>query len=183
MTDAAEQLINYRDSKQLASANRELAEYVSKVHPIPNVESWKEKALAAVKLEEDTKLKDIKDKIETWNLMTLSSLANELEERDMQVVLELEKKIREYGENNSLIPVIGGGGIRPYSFEGFAQFNLGESPKAQFAEKLRAAEGSTTMGWIVYIVLHLLVLLNYTVTEGTEVVGPRRGRKGIGTEL
>lgn len=183
MTDAAEQLANYRDSRQLASANRELAEYVDKVHPIPNVEAWKEKALAAVKLEEDTKLKDIKDKIGIWNLMTLSSLANELEERDAQVLLELETKIREYGEKHSLIPVIGGGGIRPYTFEGYAQFDLGERPRPEFAEKLRSADGATTMGWIVYVILHLLVLLNYAVTEGSEVVGPRRGKKGPGTEL
>lgn len=183
MTNAAEQLANYRDSKQLRSANRELAEYVDKVHPIPNVEAWKEKALAAVQLEEDTRLKDIKDKIEIWNLITLPSLAKDLKERDTQVLLELETKIREYGEKHSLIPVIGGGGIRPYSFEGYAQFNLGENPEPMFAEKLRSADGATAMGWIVYTILHLFVLLNYAVTEGTEVVGPRRGKKGLGTEL
>lgn len=182
LTDAVEQLKNYNDSKQISMTyNGELAEYIKGVGT--NVDSWESKANLIVKLQPDKELSDIAHEIEVWNIMNLSSLALRLEKKDKEAWTSMETKIREFGEKNKLIPVIGGGGVQPYYFDGYAKFDLGTPPQPQFAQALRASNGNTVLGWIVYVVLNLLVLLNYLATSRSAYVGPRRGRKIGGLPL
>ena len=179
MVEAVEQIQNYRDSKQIASAGSELAEYVKNVG---DLDSWQEKAQLVVKLPEDKELAEIKEKIEVWNLMSLASLAADLDKKGKAAWTAVGKHIQNFTENNKLIPVIGGGGIHPYSFDGYAKFDLGSAPEAKFAATLRSADGHTTLGWIIYIFLNLMVLLNYVVTNRTNYVAPSK-RKMSGTAL
>ena len=179
LVEAVEQIQNYRDSKQIASAGSELAEYVKDVG---DLESWQEKAELVVKLPADKELVEIKDKIEIWNLMSLASLAADLEKKEKNAWTSVGKHIQNFTENNKLIPIIGGGGIHPYSFDGYAKFDLGSAPEAKFAAALRSVNGQTIVGWIVYIFLNLMVLLNYMVTNRTNYVAPSK-RKSTGTEL
>lgn len=182
LTEAVEQLKNYNDSKQISMTyNGELAEYIKGVGT--NVDSWESKANLIVKLQPDKELSDIAHEIEVWNIMNLSSLALRLEKKDKEAWTSMETKIREFGEKNKLIPVIGGGGVQPYYFDGYAKFDLGTPPQPQFAQALRASNGNTVLGWIVYVVLNLLVLLNYLATSRSAYVGPRRGRKIGGLPL
>lgn len=182
LTDAVEQLKNYNDSKQISMTyNGELAKYVKGVGT--NVDSWESKANLIVKLQPDKELSDIAHEIEVWNIMNLSSLALRLEKKDKEAWTSMETKIREFGEKNKLIPVIGGGGVQPYYFNGYAKFDLGTPPQPKFAQALRASNGNTVLGWIVYVVLNLLVLLNYLTTSRSAYVGPRRGRKIGGLPL
>lgn len=182
LTDAVEQLKNYNDSKQISMTyNSELVEYVKGVGT--NVDSWESKAALIVKLQPDKELSDIAHEIEVWNIMNLSSLALRLEKKDKEAWTSMETKIREFGEKNKLIPVIGGGGVQPYYFNGYAKFDLGTPPQPKFAQALRASNGNTVLGWIVYVVLNLLVLLNYLATSRSAYVGPRRGRKIGGLPL
>lgn len=179
MVEAVEQIQNYRDSKQIASVGSELAEYVKNVG---DLDSWQEKAQLVVKLPEDKELAEIKEKIEVWNLMSLASLAADLDKKGKAAWTAVGKHIQNFTENNKLIPVIGGGGIHPYSFDGYAKFDLGSAPEAKFAATLRSADGHTTLGWIIYIFLNLMVLLNYVVTNRTNYVAPSK-RKMSGTAL
>ena len=179
MVEAVEQIQNYRDSHQIASAGSELAEYVKNVG---DLESWQEKAELVVKLPADKELAEIKEKIEVWNLMSLASLAADLEDKGEAAWKSVGKHIQNFTENNKLIPIIGGGGIHSYSFDGYAKFDLGSAPEAKFAKTLREVEGHTTLGWVIYIVLNLMVLLNYMVTNRTNYVAPSK-RKSTGTEL
>ncbi len=182
LTEATEQLKNYNDSRQISiTYNKELAEYVKGVGT--NVDSWESKANLIVKLQPDKELSNIAHEIEVWNIMNLSSLALRLEKKDKEAWTSMETKIREFGEKNKLIPVIGGGGMSPYSFDGYAKFDLGTPPQPQFAQALRSSNGNTVFGWIVYAVLNLLVLLNYLSTSRSAYVGPRRGRKIGGLPL
>ena len=181
LTEAVEQLKNYNDSKQISMTyNSELAEYVKGVGT--NVDSWESKAALIVKLQPDKELSDIAHEIEVWNIMTLSSLALRLEKKDKEAWTSMETKIREFGEKNKLIPVIGGG-MQLYYFDGYAKFDLGTPPQPKFAQALRASNGNTVLGWIVYVVLNLLVLLNYLASSRPGYVGPRRGRKIGGLPL
>ena len=182
LTEAVEQLKNYNDSKQISMTyNSELAEYVKGVGT--NVDSWESKAALIVKQQPDKELSDIAHEIEVWNIMNLSSLALRLEKKDKEAWTSMETKIREFGEKNKLIPVIGGGGVQPYYFDGYAKFDLGTPPQPKFAQALRASNGNTVLGWIVYVVLNLLVLLNYLASSRPGYVGPRRGRKIGGLPL
>ncbi len=70
-----------------------------------------------------------------------------------------------------------GGGSTPYRLDGYVEYELGEAPQPLFAQMLRGADGSTPLGWILYVVLHLLVLLNYFVASRSSFVGPRQNTK------
>lgn len=181
LDDAVEQIQNYIASGQKRSISDDLSKYVEGIGS--NVEGWATKASAIVKLPKDQQLLDIEGQIDGWNLMQLSSLAANLEEKDQNAWTNLQAKITKYGEANKLIPVIGGGGTQPYRLDGYAKFDLGKAPEAKFAQMLRGAEGSTVMGWIVYVILHLLVLFNYVVAPRCSFVGPGRNGKGGSTGL
>ena len=194
MTNAKEQIDNYIDSGQFYARNDTLlANYVQNIVVTnridkeaakKNVANWKDKAENSIlRLQSDKELSDIAHEIEVWNIMNLSSLALRLEKKDKEAWTSMETKIREFGENNKLIPVIGGGGVQPYYFDGYAKFDLGTPPQPKFAQALRASNGNTALGWIVYVVLNLLVLLNYLATSRSAYVGPRRGRKIGGLPL
>lgn len=172
LNDAVEQIQNYNASGQQKNLNDNLAEYVKGIGS--NVDSWAAKASAIVKLTPDKQLIDIEDKIEGWNIMQLSSTAAELENKDTNAWTMIEKKILNFQEQNKLIPVIGGGGGQPYRLDGYAKFELGNRPEPKFAQMLRNSDGSTIMGWVIYIVLHLLVLLNYVVAQRSSFVGPTK---------
>ena len=147
------------------------------------VEDWETKARAIVKLPKDEKLAQIESDIESWNLMVIPVRAAELEARETTAWADVEKKIRQFGEKNKLIPVIGGGGLSHYSFDGYAHFDLGERPEAEFARQIRSVNGNTVVGWIIYVFLNLCVLLNYLVESRSRFVGPRSNSKTGGIPL
>ncbi len=178
LNEAVEQIRNYNASGQQKNINDDLADYVKGIGS--NVDGWAAKASAIVKLTPDKQLSDIEDKIEGWNIMQLSSIATELESKDSNAWTVIENKIKKYEEQNKLIPVIGGGGGHPYKLEGYAKFDLGNRPDAKFAQMLRSSDGSTILGWIIFIVLNLLVLLNYAVAPRTGFVGPTNRKNPSG---
>ncbi len=174
LNDAVEQIQNYNASGQQKYRKDDLAEYVDGIGS--NVDGWAAKASAIVKLTPDKQLSDIEDKIEGWNIMQLSSIASDLEAKDSDAWTKVENKIKKYEEQNKLIPVIGGGGGHPYVLQGYAKFDLGSQPEAKFAKMLCKSDGNTILGWILYVVLNLLVLLNYAVAQRSGFVGPGRGK-------
>lgn len=170
LNDAVEQIQNYIASGQQKNIDDELAAYVNGIGS--NVDAWSTKASSIVKLMPDKQLAEIEDKIEGWNIMQLSSIAIELEYKDSTAWTMIEDKIRKYEEQNKLIPVIGGGGGHPYTLDGYAHFELGDRPKAEFVQALRNSDGNTILGWIIYVILNLFILLNYAVAQRTGFVGP-----------
>lgn len=177
LDDAVEQIKNYKASGQFGkTGNDELAVYVGGIGN--DVDEWKRKASTIVSLVPDKKLSRIQDQIERWNIMELSSVATDLEDLDSDAWTQVEKKILKFGEQNKLIPVIGGGAGRPYRLDGYAQFELGVRPTAEFARMIRSSDGNTISGWIIYVVLNLFVLLNYAVVQRSISVTPSR-RKGL----
>lgn len=178
LNDAVEQIQNYKASGQQNTVNDDLAAYVQGIGN--NVEAWAAKASAIVKLTPDKQLSDIEKKIEGWNILQLTSTALELENKHSDAWTMLENKIKKFGEQNKLIPVIGGGGGALYQLEGYAAFELGEKSQSQFAEMIRNADGNTVLGWVLYVVLHLLVLFNYAVASRTGFVGPTQRRTPSG---
>lgn len=178
LDEAVEQIQNYIASGQQKLTHDELSEYVKGIGS--NIGTWAAKATTIVKHTADKQLEEIEDQIEAWNIMQLSSIAAQLETKDSEAWTQLEKKIAKYREQNKLIPVIGGGGAKPYTLQGYAQFDLGQQPEPKFAQMLRSSDGNTVIGWVIYVILNLLILLNYAVASRTNVVGPsnRKNFKG-----
>lgn len=175
LDNAVQQMQNYVASGQKAYVNNELADYVDGVGH--NIDGWAAKASAIVKLPKDKQLLDIEEKIDVWNLMQLSSIAADLQQKEVDAWKSVENKIEKYGEQNKLIPVIAGGGGQPYRLDGLAKFDLGSAPQAKFSAALASADGNTVGGWVVYVILNLLVLFNYVVASRSSYVGPT-DRKG-----
>lgn len=178
LNEAVEQMQNYDASGQQKKINNDLAEYINGVGR--DIQGWKEKASAIVKLTPDVQLGDIEKKIAEWNILQLSSIASELETKESVVWTQIEHKIKKFEEQNKLIPIIVGGGGQPYQLAGYAKFKLGNQPEAKFAQMLRNPEGGTVLGWVIYIVLNLFVLLNYAVAQRTSFVGPTKRKNPSG---
>lgn len=179
ITNAVEQINNYYDSK---SINRELSDFLKEagISNKKEVERWEEKALKIMELPKNSQLSEIKSEVEIWNLLTLPSLAVNLEETAKKAWSDVRKHIQKATEENKLIPVIGGT-LGDYFFDGYADFDLGTQPEAKFAKALREAEGSTTTGWIIYIILNFMVMFNYIVTNrSNKVTFTKRDTPGTG---
>ena len=173
---ALEQFRNYASSHQGSDvSDNGLADYVEKVMPLDS--GWISKAVTITSVSNDPQLLEIEEEIETWNYMQLASLAAELEEKDGSTWTRLSEKINENREKFNLIPIVSGGGSTPYRLDGYVKYELGEAPQPLFAKMLREADGSTPLGWVLYVVLHLLVLLNYFVASRSSFVGPRQNSK------
>ena len=181
LTDAVEQLQNYLASGQQRTVKDDLSEYVEGIGS--DINSWAAKASKIVALPKDKQLLEIESREDRWNFMQVASLAADLEEKENSAWTSVQKKILKYQENNRLIPVIGGGGLHPYRLDGYAKFDLGTKPDATFAKELRKAEGSTALGWILYVVLNGMILLNYLVASRSSYVGPRSNRQTCGLSL
>ena len=187
INDAVEQMKNYFDRGQHKFINNDqLAQYMKKysISSSATIDIWAFNARDKSKLKEDAEFKKIKEQIEVWNYMQLSELSLKLKDKGFSAWKSVADKIEKMRDESDLIPVIAGGGSQPYSLDGYAKFELGDKPKAKFSEMLMNANGSTMMGWIIYAVLNLLVLLNYAVAYRSEFVRPRRtGGSGRGLEL
>ncbi len=180
MQNAVEQIRNYYDSSK---RDNELSSTLSDagIKNKKEIASWEKKASKIMELPKDKQLAEIKSRIEVWNLMSLTALAAELEQKGKSAWTDVKNHIRNAVENHKLIPVIGGT-MNNYFFDGYAEFDLGSAPEPKFAETLRSSNGNTATGWIVYVVLNLMVLFNYLVTNRSRHVGPSK-HKTLGTEL
>ncbi len=181
LDNAVNQIKNYNASGQSQSSDIELSKYVRE-RVGKNVDSWASKAERIVKRTKDAELEEIKKDIKAWSIMSLSDIAARLETKDREAWKSMEEHIKDFTENNHLIPVINGGSAWGYSFGGYAEFDLGTSPTPLFAKALRETDGNTVLGWIIYVIINMLVLLNYIVAPRSGIVGPSKGEIG-GAEL
>ncbi len=170
MKKAVEDIKNYQDSKQ--GGKDPIAQYVAGVG---NVDTWASKAQGLVKME-DAQLMELNRRVNDWNLLDLPALASDLSKKSSMALTKLEEKIEINQNEHKLIPVINGGGSKPYVLDGYAQFDLKKTEGSKFAQMLKESGTSSPVAWIVYVVLHLLVLLNYLVAPRSLYVGPSAKR-------
>lgn len=172
MSAAYEELKNYLASDQAKRVkNDSLANYVKT--RIKTVDDWATECESILTITPDSSIEKLKEDINAWNYMRLPSLAWNLDRSYVKAWDTIQDKIEAYGINSGLIPVIARD-ENGYAFTGLATFDLGERPEGTFVQKLKALDGTTIAGWIVLVLLHLLVLLNYLVAPRTVVVGPGR---------
>ena len=179
LNTAVEQMKSYKTSAQSDSVDTPLASYMDVVGN--NIDSWRQKADVVTKLPEDTEIADIEDRIEGWNIMQIPATAKELEEKSPAAWNTVQNKIETAQRKNNMIPVIEGGGYQPYRLSpNYAQYSLTPLPEPKFAAMVRESNGNTVIGWIIYVLLNFLVLLNYFVAPRTDYVGPRRRKSSLG---
>ena len=186
MTLAKEQIANYMLSGY-KGANDSLKQYVlqrvfggKEVDKDKQLNSWYDKGLQAVKKEDNSQLDSLNTLISNWSIMQLNNIAQQLALQDTTVLATLNKKIESCNNNQELIPNITGSKTEPYKLDGFVKFDLGQSPQPKFAEMLSKADGNTIGGWVIYAILHLLVLFNLLVAPRSKDVNPIKGNRNTG---
>ncbi|MBQ2123468.1 MAG: hypothetical protein II200_05720 [Bacteroidaceae bacterium] len=154
-----------------------------------NIRTWMEDiAIPATNISSLKKSEEwsmIKKEVNGWNYLNLPKLALRIKMLQEDSWTELNNRIERFGSEQALIPVIKGGQGTPYYLDGCAQFELGEAPVSIFCDKLSQDDNvTTTLGFIVYILLNLLVLFNILVAPTSKLVGPEyRGKETEGTTL
>lgn len=176
LANAVEMLTDYNDSKQKDTA----IEAYKKKH-INNIEGWNSNSEANTVIK-DNGLADIKSGIENWKLLELSALSSKLALKEAKVKTDIENFIAQYGEENELIPVIDHVHGK-YQYTGLKKFDIKEGPEPEFYKALHKKAGSSPVGWIVLVVLHLLVLLSYLTARRANYVRPKAGSHAGGIEL
>lgn len=172
----AEDFSNYKASHQDPAISPKLAKYVNDV--ASNVDSWREKALKIMSFTGSGQLDRLEDEINAWNIMQLSQAAMQLKENETVTWQAVERKIVNGRNENGLIPEVKGGGANPYYLDGYVDFNLPEKPQARFTQMVQTGKGQTVVGWGVYIILNLLVILNLAVVRRSNYIPPKARKVG-----
>ena len=164
------------------SISPELKEYYDN-RIIGNIENWMTSIAIPTtnisKLRNPEKWKELKTKVNKWNYLKLPQLAIDLKTMQENTWKMLNEKIKKYGENQELIPVINTGNNYRYHYIGIAEFDLGKAPESKFADQLSEQNNAyTPMGIIAYVLLNLLVLFNVLVAPSSNIIGPKK-REGI----
>ena len=141
-----------------------------------DLDRWKSSALKIVSFENKMD-STIKADIIRWNLMELSSIAYRLKDLSSDNWTKLNDHIKKM-KGKGYIPVINYDGI--YKKEGLYEFDkiVGEKPQSSaFVAKFREPVSGNNVGWIVYIVLHVLVLLNYFLVRRSPIIQIRKDKR------
>lgn len=178
---------------QISNAANTYLEYNNKYKPangpiseienlqITNLKQWQSDSETITSMKKEAeKLKEMKNSIDSWKLLELSKIAKDLADEDTIIKSKIEEKIKQFGTEHQLIPVIN---KNPYSYGGLYQFKIKDGPSPRFADALRNNSGTSVLGWVLLVVAHLLVLLCYVVTRRANYVRPKNNTSVTGIDL
>lgn len=175
LKSAVERMSAYKRNPQSRSIKDDLYEYVE--GHFAHDSSWYNNSRLIVRADEKDNIEDITKRIKKWNYMQLSSLASDIDGLVNTSRRKLESRIDLFKREHNLIPLIGvpgEDGRTQYTYDGLAEFDLGPELSGEMVSKLSSDSGKSVLGWIVFALLHLIVLFNYLVAPRTYIVGPGR---------
>lgn len=176
ITVADQQLINYRDQKAAGVGNYKADQTLDIISGISN---WRENAADITKLSDDPSLGYLKERIDSWDVLEIPVIAEELKYRLSSTPEMINTKISGYAEK-TLIPEISGGvDGEPIELTGLVRFDFETMPEPELSNTL-AVQGQNGLGWFIYVFLNCLVLLSWLVAKRADYVGPRRSSGAIG---
>lgn len=179
MDNALNQLKAYSQSGQYNYSSDPMRNYVSKQIADISFEGladWYDANLEVVKIDPLYNIGTLDNEILAWNYLRLPSLAIDLDEAYGISRDQITNRIADFSKNG-LIPVISGGNGIPFKVDGVVSFNLPQLPALSLSKKLRSKTDITVLGIIIFIVVHLLVLLNFIVAPDSGIVAPRSRKK------
>ncbi len=146
---------------------------------------WKKDVEDAWRLGEDQALKDYQSVVDNWSFFDLeiAQVAAGIDQKADDVVEFLNNKVKENAEEKNIIPVIE---INEYKHAGFVKKTFERPDVGAFHDALSKVNTNSVIGWVLFIVLHLLILLNFAVTEGAETVFPgakNKSKSSTGIDL
>ena len=127
---------------------------------IKDIEFWQDDVEIDMRME-IASLDSLESAINKWNLLKLPSLIKTIEDVEAQTRKAIAEKKEIYKDR---IPSISGGSGTIYRMNGYVSWTNDTKRSADFTENLLKVNDNTVLGFVVYILLHLIVLLNYLVT-------------------
>lgn len=152
LNNAKERLINYDSQTQ---SDHTIDTYKKK--HVKDVNKWYEDAVEITSFS-DPSLEQMEEGIENWKMFELAGIANQLHDKCVNVKNEIEFFIESYKNNDELIPKFE---VSPYKYTGLVEFNIKDGQNPQFYYALHSGGGSSPLGWILLVALHLIILLSY----------------------
>lgn len=158
--------------------------YDTHLQNIAKDHDWETTTLEMTDVPVSTKVTNLETRIHQWDLFDISKMAYDMDGLEEESYNRLKEKIKEYGEENKLIPVISGSAYGgEFKIVGLADFNLPEPQKSNFTSAVRTDDGFSVLGFSIYVVLNLIILLSVWVTRRSNYVEPRRNNDVGGTAL
>lgn len=151
------------------------------------IERWIDDNDSLLEDMKDSRTKELRGSIAKWDLMKLPLLSLDLSKAKDAAWKRVEDRIAT-NQTYELIPVVNGGASvvtgedKPFEWGGLATFNLPEKQPSSFADSLKNGK-PTALGWVIYIVLHLLILLDYLLARRSSFVGPSKNTPSNGLDL
>ena len=183
ITLAVEQLTNYKNSRPTVHDSL----YNLAFGRCADLEVWRDDiAMECTKLDDRIDLTTVRNQINKWDIFRLPAVAAMLEQSSVDVPAAINNAIVSFGDKYGLIPVISGGAGEPYVLEPqLATFDIPALPQSTFATQLRSTSGSTPLGWIMLVVMHLAVLASYLIPRRSGIINPngKSGRTDGGLDL
>lgn len=165
-----------------ASKSSSMEEYLNDMHiDRSDIDSWGAKITKVWRIKNDSSLAEMRDKINSWGPfdMHIAQVGASIENRAVQVENMLNNKVKENINEHRIIPIFSVKNNR-YNHDGYVDQAFHCSSTGGFHKALSKVHASTTTGWIMLVLLHLLILLNFFVAESSSVIGPgqRRNKDG-----
>lgn len=146
-----------------------------------NPGGWKSDVEEAWKVGEDQELKEWTTIVDQWGFfdIKISQVATAINKKADDVVQSLNAKVDKNVKEKNIIPVIS---LNPYEHKGFVEKTFERPDVGDFHEELTEGNAKSIIGWIVFVLLHLLILFNFAVTEGDTTVFPMKKAKDTATK-
>lgn len=180
VNEAADMIESYLSNEQSEYGVEDdggLFAYIDKKETRITAEAWKTNALEQVKYEDYKKDTVLMEKISRWNLLDLADIAIKMKDLSSTEWTKLDNHIKE-NEKIGIIPSITRSENGIYVLKGVVNHNIGSKPGVSpFYEKFREPVTSNNVGWIVYVVLNIMVLLNYLLVRRSPIVQIRKDKR------
>ena len=183
MSKAAQGIKNYTDSRQAKSeVDGGLAEYVKSQLDDKNIEDyndWEEDSYNLHVRFNQESLDDLRQRIELWNYMDLSAIAFDMSNKAVRTWDDLDDHIVEIGDEYKLVPVISYVD-HLYRYDGLVDYSdvIGSRPESsKFTQRFREPISGFNIGIIIYVVLHLLALMNYFLVRRSPIIEIKKGNQ------
>ena len=153
-----------------------------------DIDDWSRDVRSIWKVSPDTELENMRNKVNAWGLFDLdiAQVGSAIEEKAEQAAEQLNDKVKNNCDSHHIIPVIDIiDGIR-YEHKGYVQQSFSVPEAGGFHNALTSDSDTTVVGWVLFVILHLLILLNYLATRPSGVVPAgkkRRANPGNGVPL
>ena len=169
---AVEQITNYVNSR---SSSYTMETYIdSMAITRSDVASWGNQVRETWQLKPDSTLSQMRRQVMSWGFfdMGIAQVGKRIESKSEETIERLNKKVKSNIEAR-VVPIIRYNGSQ-YVTDSFIEPTFEVPSTGAFHKALRDGNGTTVFGWVMFILLHLLILLNYLVTQGRTIVGPNR---------